>query len=132
MANLVRNKGQFVPGVSPNPTGAHAYAATGELREEIRRRNRTGQDAHQIVSWLWEIAGGDYVESPDGEKIYEGKTTDRLRAIEMLLSYGYGKPLEAPDAVAPSSTAAKYDLARLSDNERTTLALTLAKMASSK
>jgi len=113
----VRDQGRFTPG---NSGSEGRYATTQrELAAEIRRRCTSGQDVNQLVTWLWEIAEGDLVETPDGEKIYEGKISDRLTAIKELLDRGYGKApqvLEVDGTV--QHTAAPIDLSNLSDDER--------------
>lgn len=117
----VRNKNQFVPGVSGNPLGRYAHSQR-ELSAEIRRRAESGNDRNQLIAWLWEIAEGQQVEHPDDGPVQLTSTRDRLNAITELLDRGWGK---APQTVEVDGqiqhTAAPIDVSRLSDDERAQL-----------
>lgn len=113
----VRDKGKFTLGHSH---GGQKYAGTQrELAAEIRRRCTTGQDVHQLVTWLWEIAAGESVEHPDEGPVQLTKTSDRLAAIKELLDRGYGK---APQLVEVEATVGPakppIDLSALTDEQR--------------
>lgn len=114
----VRDNGRFVPGQVNSPGGRYATTQR-ELAAEIRRRCTTGQDAHQLVTWLWEIAAGESVEHPDEGMVGLTKTSDRLAAIRELLDRGYGK---APQLVEIDATVGPaqppIDLSALTDEQR--------------
>lgn len=130
MGAIVKS-GRFVPGVTGNGNGGRPIVALRELRAEIQRRATQGNDTHQLISWLWELAEGQIVEHPDEGPVSLTPAAARLKAIELLLAYGYGKPKEETpdeqDGIA-APTVAGIDIGKLTEDERATFALLVLKV----
>lgn len=90
-----RGAPQWRPGQSGNPSGMRAYPRV--IRELLRRKR--DEWTEELLLELRELA------------MSAGRPQDRIRAIELLLSYMIGKPREMPELDAPGTHSTEEMLA---------------------
>ena len=86
-SNTSKNLVNWQPGQSGNPAGRPK--GTRELSHLVLEAT---DDGRELVDALVAISKGSLPEILDGKATKEVTVRDRLRAIELLLDRGYGKP----------------------------------------
>jgi len=86
----------FKPGQSGNPRGKSNPGRAGRAPNWLKAKCRELVGNNKLISFLADVARGKDVVtrlSLDGDELHiPADIKDRLRALEMLLDRGYGKP----------------------------------------
>lgn len=121
--------GKFVPGYDPRRTGGKKKLSGAKGKAFIERAQQMVEDL-RLLEVAGAIATADIGEKrlgKRGETIYsETRNSDRVRAIELIIGYAYGRPginvVHQQMAKDPSgedpTVAAKIVVYRIPDNGR--------------
>jgi hypothetical protein len=85
-------KGRWLKGVNPNTTGR--YRKKDPVKEYFKKL--CGEDCGDLFNSLVEIAYYDQQKSKD--RFPKWRNSDKIKALELLISYGAGKPVQRIEA----------------------------------